>query len=590
MWSSYLKAQAVISQDVISQDVSKKDISESQPKTYRWLSLSSLLAMISAFVLFGALLPVKGLGFSNAFLPQWGKWTYALTSFLFPDWALQPDLSGPRVGARAFVVQEWQAFLLLTGVCILLVSLYILAVQRLPAIVSRRYIIYSMLLIGLTGILTPMLTSQDLLSYIIYARMEAIYHLNPLTTVPNALRHDIVYRSIYWRGQPSIYGPVWIIIIGGLQWILSLIGWGSPAAMVVVLRVLALGAHFGSSLLIWSISGHMQPSTGHKQLQTRKRAMLAFAWNPLLLLEASVNAHNDTFVLFFILLACWFLVRPSSSVIRSQLYAMVMFALATAIKINIILLMPGFLLYLWTQRQWLRSITATLAVYIGIILAMYAPFWQNGAVLTVLSLNPGTNQNINTLAEFFAQAFNALAHLLTGYKVPTQVPFPAERVTHTISTVIFAFAYGLLCLRALYGQHRIFTPLHLMRFWALVWLLYCVLGAPWFWPWYTIAFFGFFAVLEATPVLSWQAQTCWGTLTLSRAVRLFTFGIFSLYLFATPPLSPAIPDLPSMRWAYLRGLWVWLVPLYVFSLYVWSKRHQWMRFLTSQRLKLMRSE
>jgi hypothetical protein len=569
---------------VIAQEISKKNISQRHQKTHRWLSLSSFLAMIGAFVLFGALLPIKGLEFSNALIQQWGSWTYALTAFLFPGWELQTGFSGPHLRPRALALQQWEAFLLFTVVCIILFLLYMLAVYRLPAIVSHRYIIYSTLFIGLIGILIPMLTSQDILSYIMYARMEAIYHLNPLTTAPNALRHDMLYRYIYWKNQPSIYGPTWVILTGGLQWILNFIGLGSPLIMVVVLRVLALGAHLGSSLLIWSIGEHLQPSTD-KQDQRRKRAMLAFAWNPLLLMEASINAHNDTFVLFFILLACWFLMRPSSSVIRSQVYATIMFALATAIKINIVLLMPGFFLYLWTQRQWLRSIRVTLMVYIGVLLALYAPFWQNGAVLNVLSVNPGTNLNVNTLAEFVTNVLNGAAHLLTGHTINA-----ARQVTHTASIILFVFIYGMLCLRTIHGPHRLYTPLHFIRFSALVWLLYCGLGAPWSWPWYTITFFGLFALLEATQEFSWQAHTFLGRLTIPQATRLFTIGVFSIYLFGAQPLAPFIPGFSPMRWAHFRGLWTWIIPLYVFSLYAWSTRHQWKRFFVFKRLKLLRSE
>ena len=572
--SRHLKAQAVTSQEVREKNTSQRHL-----KTYRWLSLSSFLAIISSFVLFGALLPVKGLEFDSALLSQWGRWTYALTSFLFPDWELQPGLISPHVRGMAFVIQEWEAFILLIAVSILLFVLYILAIYRLPAIISRRYIVYTTLLIGLVGILTPMLTSQDILSYIMYARMEAIYHLNPLTTVPGALRHDVLYHSIYWKNQPSIYGPTWIIITGGLQWIFSSIGLDSPVVMVVVLRVLAFGAHMGSSLLIWSISGHIQTHTGDIQPQARKRALLAFAWNPLLWMEASINAHNDTLVLFFILLACWFLTRPSSSAIRTQVYATIMFALATAIKINIVLLIPGLILYLWTQRERIRSISIMLTLYIGIILALYAPFWQNGAALRVLSVNPGANMNVNTLAEFGSDLFNAIGRLVTGHPINDQGPFSAGQITHTMSVLMFLCIYAVLFLRTMQAPHRLTTPLQLIRFMGLTWFLYCALGAPWFWPWYTITFFGLFALLEATEVFSWQIQTSFGTLTIPRAVRLFTIGVFGLYLFGVLPLEPAIPGFLPMHWAYFRGLWTWLAPLYVFYVYARSKHHQWKSML-----------
>jgi len=97
-----------------------------------------------------------------------------------------------------------------------------------------------------------------------------------------------------------------------------------------------------------------------------------------------------------------------------------------------------------------------------------------------------------------------------------------------------------------------------------------------------------FALLEAMQVFSWETQTFWGTLTVPRAIRLFTIGIFGVYLFGVQPLSLLIPGFFPMRWSYFRGLWIWIIPLYVFSLYVWSKRNQWRRFLAPERLRLIR--
>jgi hypothetical protein len=545
--------------------------------------------MMSVFVLFGALLPLKGLEFSDALLPHWGRWTYALTTFFFPNWQLQPGLDGPILSRQALYTQTWLAFLLLVSVCVLLFLLYFLAISKLPPIISRRYITYSTLAITLVCVITPMLTSQDVLSYIMYARMSAIYHLNPLTTTPSALPYDELYRYIYWKKQPSIYGPTWILITGSLQWLLSSIGDGNPAIMVIALRILASVTHVISSLLIWSICSHLQVGTSSKHIQLRKKATFAFAWNPLLILESSINAHNDTFVLFFILLACWFLVRPSSSTLPSQAYATVMIALATAIKINIVLLIPCLILYLWARRQWILPVTLTLTIYFTMLTLLYLPFWQNGDVLKVLAVNPGANLNVNTLAEFLADFYYAIVRLLIGYVPPRTAVFPSEEVTHLTSMIIFVLAYGLICLYVINGRHRLSTPRQLFYFMALTWILYCGFGAPWFWPWYTTTFFGLFAILEATQAFSWQFPTFLGTLTIPRTVRLFTFGIFGLYFYSVLPLNSLIPNFYPMRWCYFRGLLAWLVPVCVCSIYLWSKRQHIRYWLAIQHFKLIKS-
>jgi MFS superfamily sulfate permease-like transporter len=68
--------------------------------------------------------------------------------------------------------------------------------------------------------------------------------------------------------------------------------------------------------------------------QQRMRATLAFAWNPLLLFEACVNAHVDATLLFLVLLAIWFLIRRTPLNIYSFLLAAAMFAVATCVNFS----------------------------------------------------------------------------------------------------------------------------------------------------------------------------------------------------------------------------------------------------------------
>jgi hypothetical protein len=89
---------------------------------------------------------------------------------------------------------------------------------------------------------------------------------------------------------------------------------------------------------------------------------------------------------------------------------------------------------------------------------------------------------------------------------------------------------------------------------ALIWLLYCIIGSPWFWPWYLVTFFGLYALLEATTE---KSQTI-----IPIAVRLLAFSMLSLYcLYSWAPAHNSLPGLPGLSWGDLRGLWVWAIPL-----------------------------
>src|SRR5258706_1879738 len=318
-----------------------------------------LLLMICAILLMDAVLPLRALWFHEALLTQLGTWPAWPSLILFPGWAIIPPLPFVHYLGPPAITLSWLELPMLLGAFIAVFAVYILALRLLPERITRRYLIYSTLLLGLFYILIPVVTSPDLYSYIAYARIGVLYHLNPLTTPPLAIRSDVIYSYVAWIDQPSAYGPTWTIITSGMQGIFSLFGLNLILPMVIMLRLFGLLMHVLSTVLIWSISGHLLTRKGLVTPVQRMRATLAFAWNPLLLLEACVNAHNDATVLFFILLAVWFLARnmgtetaglDSRSSLKAAVLAAIMLALATCLKLYVVLFAPGLLFFLWMQR------------------------------------------------------------------------------------------------------------------------------------------------------------------------------------------------------------------------------------------------
>lgn len=566
-----------------------QDFLASKPKHRNLFPFAILFALEAALLLTDAVLPLRGLWFHEALLTQLGSWPLWPTFILFPGRAVTPPINGIPISATPDILLSWIETPMLLAALLLIFVLYLLALRRLPQNLATtmaptrareargassptfrqiRYIIGSTLLLGLTLVLIPVVTSPDIFSYIAYARMEVIYHLNPLTTAPIAIRSDPVYPNIYWIDQPSAYGPTWAIISYLLQWFINLFGASqSILPMFLALRLLGLAMHLGSTYLIWSISGYLQRLSKHISPTRRIAATLAFAWNPLLLFEAAVNAHNDTTLLFLVLLATWFLVRHQEKVRRGLIYrtpavplqTVLLLALATCLKINVVLLFPGLLLFLWAQQQQsamqrVQQIGIAMAAYGSTIILLYTPFWQNGALLKVLRVNPATERNINTLAEFLSGLYDSIYHnigLLLGYTTTSSVSQVSDDFIHTLSIAIFVFIYGWLCWQAIRTPQKVNTLPGLFRWLALAWLLYSAIGTPWFWPWYITIFFGFYALIEATT----RSKRS------SLAVRLLAFSALGVYCFyAWGPHNTFIPGFPGFQWSYLRGLWLWLVP------------------------------
>src|SRR5258708_293206 len=265
-------------------------------------------------------------------------------------------------------------------------------------------------------------------------------------------------------------------------------------------------------------------------------------------------------------------------------------ALCTFLKINIVLVMPGLLLYAWTQEPVsgrLKRAVAVTATYTGLILLCYAPFWQGGAILHVLSVNPATYRTINTPADFLGHFYNSIMGDF-GYLIGAPIGSPAERIVHTqclqhatndltdpigypaerivntLSLGIFVIIYMLLCWRVIRRPGRISNVQGLIRWMAVTWLVYCALGSPWFWPWYIVTFFGLYALIEASPgdgnalfdLVRWPAGTE------AYFVRLLSFSMLSLYCFLVwGPFHTPVPGLPGFELSYLGGLWAWVLPL-----------------------------
>jgi hypothetical protein len=516
-----------------------------------------LLAMLAALFFLDAVLPLGGLWFPAALPGHAGSWLLLPGRLLFPGAAVSASITGDNPAAPGTGLSWREAPLLLLAFA-LVFGAYLLAVWRLPQLMSRRarrYILYSTAIFGLLYALFPVVTSPDLFSYIAYARMGVLYHLNPLTTLPNAITTDPVYLHLYWKNQPSAYGPTWAAMTCALQWLTLPFGAQTLRPMVVALRLCGLAAHLCSTLLIWSMIGRLQllqgpTSAGRRAARTL--STLAFAWNPLLLFEACVNAHNDAEVLLLILLAIWLLL-PGKRSTPSLLAAVALLALATCLKANVVVLLPLVLIGVWKTRG-LRLAALSGALWAGVVILLYAPFWQQGAILNVLGANPTTSRNINSLAEFSSYLYNSLG-VAHGQPLRPDIGSPAEVFAHTLSIASFVVIYVALCWLALRGRAYLGGPLSLVRWLGVAWLLYCLLGAPWFWPWYLVTFCGLSALGAGT--CSEKTRRL-----LLPASMLLTFSMLSIYFFYAWGLQASyIPGLPHFQWAYIRGLWAWLIPL-----------------------------
>ena len=188
-----MSKQAIpIEEQVVDQPLQARSHHSTVPVFIRILPLAILLMITCVLILLEAILPLKGLNSEDALLAHGSTWILLPTHLFFPGQAITLILAGNRVVSPPVTTLSWRETALLLNVFLLLFLLYLLALYALPRFISSRYLFYSTLLLGIVCLFFPIVTSSDIFSYIAYAHMEVIYHLNPLTTAPTAMHGDTI--------------------------------------------------------------------------------------------------------------------------------------------------------------------------------------------------------------------------------------------------------------------------------------------------------------------------------------------------------------------------------------------------------------
>jgi len=204
------------------------------------------------------------------------------------------------------------------------------------------------------------------------------------------------------------------------------------------------------------------------------------------------------------------------------------------------------------------SLAGLALIYVGLIVALYAPFWQNGAILNIFHANPTTSRNINTPVEFLFRLYNGVEARFGSHHPPVNGS-RAEMVTHVLSIGLFVVLYGWLCWQAIRKVYTLRTVASLVGWLALAWFVYCALGTSWFWPWYMVTFFGLYAVVAAT---SSTRIVLFGFTITPLTLSLLAFSMLTIYCFYAWNFDATfVRGLPDFSWSYLRGVWAWGIPL-----------------------------
>lgn len=462
-------------------------------------------AGIEAFLLaLYVVAPVGGVTLSISPLARVWPWLLAPARLVFGDTLVDASVTPTQGGAQLALL----ATLLVGASCAAAGAVWV--ARRIAP--ERRWLWLALgvaAALGLTLALLPALPSDDIFSYILYGRISALHHANPLVATPASFPHDPFLTLVYWQNTRSVYGPVWLLLSSGVALLAQALG-GGLAVYVALFKLLGLLTHLANVALIWLILGRLAP-------RRRLAGTLLYAWNPLCLLEFCASAHNDALMLFFLLLGVYAIVR------KQEALGLLAIGLSIATKIVPIALLPFYLLYiarrLRAERASWRAVALGLGWRVGLValaaLVVIAPYWAGPRTFGALLFSPPAQQLDNSLLEAISWPLRWLAQGALGMSVAQ-----ARAVVETTLKVLALLAFGLLWLWEMRRTTSLEGTLTAWG-WALVW--YALIASGWFWPWYI------------TWVIAVAAVAPWGRL--QTVAQLLGGGALTLYGFL--PLQAA---------------------------------------------------
>ena len=189
--------------------------------------------------------------------------------------------------------------------------------------------------------------SYDLFNYIFDAKIFTYYHLNPYIYKALDFSNDPMLGFMHWTHRVYPYGPVWLAITIPL----SYLGFQKLLLTIYLFKGVAALSYL---LSCWSIYKILEKINPTKKIT----GLVLFAFNPLVIIESLVSAHNDIVMLALVLWAFVLVLNQEKVKIGFGLLLSIGIKFATGI------LAPIFL-YISIKKE---SLNSKLFLYCGLLM------------------------------------------------------------------------------------------------------------------------------------------------------------------------------------------------------------------------------
>lgn len=354
-------------------------------------------------------------------------------------------------------------FILFTAIFLL----YFLVLKKHNKILKSKKQIFTLIIIAslLFMIIIPY-TSTDVYSYIANGWSSAHYKENPyyISTGEIAQKNgvsDPMFNKVAncWRFEKVVYGPAWTIICTALSWL----SFGNIDIALFVFKLANLAVHIINCILIYK--------TTKKNL-----FVVLYGLNPFILFEGLTNVHNDIFIVLFILLALYAVIKK-----KNLFIAVACIAVATAIKYLAILILPFVILYAVKDKEIKERVKCCIwcgIEYIAIIALLYVIYVKNDlSVLMGLFIQQskynrsifyliyeltGQNVKVVSLMQNFALLAFALYYVYVVIRILISKKINMHQIMEKYNFILLIFTFVLI---------TNFNPWYIMWFYPTIFLI-----------------------------------------------------------------------------------------------------------------------
>jgi len=199
-----------------------------------------------------------------------GTYLLELPTNIRPGWIAGPF--GSIAGA-----ENWLQPPQVSAGLIVMLAGYLVALACARSI-STRVALCAVVVANLAFTLGPTIVSTDVFGYIAYGRELALHGLDPYVSPPLSLGRESILTFVYWKHQPSPYGPLFSFLSVPL-------GYASVAFALWAYKVAAGAAAIAIAFIVASIARGRGADPA--------RAAILVGLNPAVLFYAVSGAHND---------------------------------------------------------------------------------------------------------------------------------------------------------------------------------------------------------------------------------------------------------------------------------------------------------